>query len=75
MIVLLLFVGFKRNFVYAAEEGDRVDTLDKVSSCALLEQYVVPVFVTVSSPAFLLGLKDVGLKVVGGCAFVDRRRR
>ena len=73
MVILLLFVGFKRNFIHTSKEGDRIGPLDKIGSCTLLEQNVIPVFVTVSSPAFLLGLEDIGLKVVGGCALVDRR--
>jgi len=72
MNVLFLLVCLKRNLIHTSEERHRVGSLDKIGSCTLLEQYVIPVFVTVSSPAFLLGLEDVGLKVVGGCALVDR---
>ena len=63
--VLLLLICFKRNSVYASEEGNRVRSPDKVSSCALFEQRVVSVFVPISSPTFLLGLKDVSLEIVG----------
>ena len=73
MNVLLLLVCFKRNLIHTSKEGDRVGSLDKISGCTLLEKNVIPVFVAVSSPAFLLGLEDVGLKVVGGCTLVDRR--
>ena len=70
---LFLLVCFERNFVHAPKEGDWVGSLDKVYSRTLLEQNVISIFVTVSSPAFLLGLEDVGLEVVGGCALIDRR--
>lgn len=72
---LLFLVSLERNLVHASKEGNRVGSLDKVSSRTLLEQCVIPVFITVSSPAFLFGLEDIGLEVVGGCTLVNRRRR
>ena len=72
MDILFFFICLKRNFVYTSEEGDWVGSLDKVSSCTLLEQRVISVLVAVSSPAFLLGLEDIRLEVVGRCALVDR---
>lgn len=69
---LFLLVCFERDFVYTSKEGNWVSSLDEVGSCTLFEKCIISVFVTISVPAFLLGLEDVGLEIIGRYTLVDR---
>ena len=71
MNVPIFLVGVKRNPVHTPKEGNRVDPPNEVGNCALLEWSIISIFITISFPAFLLRLEDIGLEVVGGFTLVD----